>query len=200
MPWTDAKFFFFHAVTILGDSGFLLPASAILFILLWASGSRRAALGFAGAMSLCVMATVAAKLGFTACGAPGDDAIRSPSGHASLSAMFFSSVGFVAVRTTPGGLGRAVFVFCLILVALIAGSRIVLYAHTVAETLIGLSIGAACFLLFRRLAPPRMRLDWRVSASVLALFVMVYALFGRRIYIEERLTRFTPWIQGLLGC
>jgi len=200
MPWTDAKFFFFRAVTILGDSGFLLPASAVLFILLWASGSRRAALGFAGAMSLCVLATVAAKLGFTACGAPGDDAIRSPSGHASLSAMFFSSLGFLALRTTPGGLGRAVFVLCLALVALIAGSRVALYAHTVAETLIGLSIGAACFLLFRRLTPPRMRLDWRVSASVLALFFMVYALFGRRIYIEERLTRFAPWIQGLIGC
>lgn len=200
MPLTDAEFLFFRAVTILGDSGFLLPASAGLFALLWASGNRRAALGFAGALSLCVWATVAAKLGFLACAAANGAAVRSPSGHASLSAMFFSSVGLVALRTTPAWLGRAFFTLCLVLVAMIAGSRVVLYAHTVAETLIGISIGAACFVLFWRFFPSRMRLDWRGSAIVLVLFYIVYLLLDRRLFIEDRLASLAHWIQGLVGC
>lgn len=190
----------FKALTLLGDAGFVLPASALLFALLWAAGGRRPALAFAAAATLCVAATLTAKIAFMACGAPFGLALRSPSGHASLAVMFFSSSALLAAAAAPGRPGRVLAALCLVLAGLIASSRVALDAHSVEETLLGAAIGAACFLPFWPLAPSRLAFDRRAFAAVLALFAALYALFGRPLYVENRIEDLAERLQTLLGC
>lgn len=200
MPWTKAEALFFYALTVLGDPGFVLPASAILFIALWASGGRLPALGFAAAAGLCAVLVTSAKIGFMACGAPGGVAVHSPSGHAALSTMFYGSVGLVAYAASPGALGRALLAACLLLIAMIAASRVALDAHNIAETLLGGAIGAACFAVFWRFAPARLVFDRRAAMILFAVFLAGTALFGRRFYVEHRLERAARWLQSELRC
>jgi membrane-associated phospholipid phosphatase len=189
-----------HFATDLGDSGYLLPASLGLLAVLWAAGDRRAARAFGVAAALCVAITVALKIAFMT--SRGVATVYSPSGHASFSAYFYASIGFIAVRMNHTALARAFAAACLVLVALIAASRVALGGHTPAETLLGLLLGGLCFILFKRSAAPQIRLRGRDAAAVLAglaIFYLVFRVIGWRPDSEEAFERIAQWLRGLIG-
>lgn len=188
---------FFEAITALGDSGFVLPASGGLCVALLSSGDRRTALAFASAVGICAILTVAAKLGFMVYdGFSGRAAVHSPSGHAAMATIFFSSLGSIAARSKgAGAAGRVGAAVCAVVVALIAVSRVWLHAHTRAETSIGVAIGLASFALFWRFASKRSPVDGRTLAVFLILVVPLYAAFGASVSVEEPLEQ----IAALLG-
>lgn len=191
---------FFRAVTTFGDPGFLAPASGGLLAMLWASGARRAAFVFALTVALCVFATIIAKIGFMTCGAPQSDLIYSPSGHASLATMFFSCLAFVAATMTRRTFGRLYVLACFCLVVLIAVSRVVLEAHSVSETVLGVLIGGLSFGLFFCFAGARGTIDARLPVLALAILFAAYATFGSNVTLEAPLGRFARRIAGIFGC
>lgn len=179
---------FFAAVTALGDSGFVFPASAGLCVALLSSGDRRTALAFAAAVATCAALTVAAKIAFMIYGgSPGAAAVHSPSGHASMATAFFSSLGLIAARSNGAGPGRVGAAICALLVVLIAVSRVTLRAHTWAETVVGVAIGLASFALFWRFAAKRPPIDGRMLAVFFVLVLALYAAFGVSVTVEEPL-------------
>jgi hypothetical protein len=152
-----------QAITSLGDSGLLLPASlCVLAYLLYRRAYSVAAI-WAVVLAVGLGTTLVAKLGFQACGVEiGLPDIRSPSGHTAFGTIFFGCCGLLA------GFGRPpwqrVFLFCgaAALILLIALSRVALHAHTPEEVVSGLAIGGACVAFFAwahaRAKPPEVRL------------------------------------------
>jgi membrane-associated phospholipid phosphatase len=197
----DAASAFFRFVTKFGDSGFLLPASALLCFGFFATGSRRNAVAFAAAFAACVSATALTKILFMACGGHAISAtIHSPSGHASLSAMFFLSLGFIATGERNQIWGRILAALCITFVALIAASRVFLGAHTAAETLAGALIGLASFETFRRYSQPCAPIPPQVLLIAAGSLVLVYAILGASIRVEEPLERVAAWLALRFGC
>jgi membrane-associated phospholipid phosphatase len=197
----DAAGAFLSIITNLGDAGFLLPASFALGVVVWLSADRRTAIAFACAFSACVGATMLAKVAFMTCaGHWAVAAIHSPSGHASLATMFFLSLGLVGARSGNRLLGRTLLPICLLLVALIAASRIALGAHTAAETLAGAVVGVACFGVFWRFASLHLAVRAPALAFGLAPLVVAYVAFGAHVGIEDWLERIAAWLAQRLTC
>ena len=138
-----------RAISALGESALLLPASSLLFLYLLVLREGRLALGWVGALAAVGLGTIGAKLAFRACGqAITEFDVVSPSGHASFAAVFYGAVAILlaAGRDRPQRvvLGGA----ALGLVLAIGASRVRLDAHSPEEVAIGLAIGGASLALF----------------------------------------------------
>jgi len=118
----------------LGHISILLPGSLILIALLLSLGRRADALAFVEALAVCLTAMLFAKIAFYACesNVPAFG-IKSPSGHASLSAFFYGCLALVAVVGRPHWQRAAIYLGTTLLVLLVGASRIVVGAHSLPE-------------------------------------------------------------------
>jgi membrane-associated phospholipid phosphatase len=171
--------------TALGNAAFLLPATALVAASLLLAGSRRAALSWAAAIGLCVALTVLAKLLFHACGAalPGL-AIRSPSGHTSVSTTFYACAVLTLAAERPLALRLGLALAGAALIAFIAVSRILLHAHTPQEVVAGLMVGLLCVLYYALLGPPGAAPALRWHLPVLALVALSIVAHRHPISME----------------
>ena len=185
----------------LGDIAVVAPASAALVVglLLW--DARRDAMTFAVAMFACVVFAVLAKIAFAACGlAPRFD-IESPSGHAALGAAFYGSLAALLAGGRPLGVRLAFYFAAACAAVAVAYGRVELRAHSVAEVICGLLIGAVAAALFVALRGPPRRLSLTpqmlVRASPVAvLLALDLALFTDRWTAEPAIDRFA-WLLGI---
>jgi membrane-associated phospholipid phosphatase len=196
----DADDSFLAIVTKFGDSGLLLPASVFLCAGLFAAGARKTAVVFACAWAACIGATILVKILFMACGERVSSSIHSPSGHTSLAAMFFLSLGLMATGAKNQIFGRAVAAGCVALVTAIAVSRVALGAHTLAETLIGAVIGLASFGAFWGFSWPRSPISIKALLLSLVPLGLGYAVLGVSVHFEGPLERVAHWLARRLGC
>jgi hypothetical protein len=167
-----------HLVTNLGDLAVLLPASLGLIAFLAWIGAKEDAAAYAAAMAVCLLAALFAKLAFAACGARyAVLGVESPSGHAAFSATFYGclAVLFAAGRTLARRL--ALYAGAAALILLIGASRVALQAHSVAEVVVGLIIGAMSIGLFRalRISPEPLRFSAQTIVRM-SPFAALYAL------------------------
>jgi membrane-associated phospholipid phosphatase len=185
----------------LGDVAVVAPASAALVVGLLLAGARRDAVVFAVAMIACGVLALSAKLAFAACGfAPRFD-IESPSGHAALSAAFYGSLAALLAGGRPPGARLALYAAAGCASLAVAYGRVQLRAHSVAEVVCGLLIGAAAAALFVALRGPPRRLSITpqllVRASPIAVFLALdLALFTDRWTAESLIDRFA-WAIGV---
>lgn len=141
----------------LGDVAVVGPASVAVFVALIWLGARREAAAFAIAIAAAMALALAAKIGFVACGfaEPRFD-IESPSGHAALGAAFWGCAAIVLAGGRRTGERLALYAAAAGLAVAVAYGRVALGAHTVAEVICGLAIGAVATALFVALrGPPR---------------------------------------------
>ena len=173
-----------------GDAAVLIPSSALVLIYLLSLRAPRPALLWASTLALCAAVTLALKIGFHACGAqlPLLD-IRSPSGHASLSATFYGSCAVMAAGDKGGWTRRAALTAGAALVLAVAASRVYLHLHTVSEVVTGLAVGVACVTWFgwRYRAQPAVPRSW--AAAIVAVGVFTLALHGSHFYLEGAIIR-----------
>jgi len=166
-----------HLVTNLGDLAVLLPASLGLIAFLAWTGTKEDAAAYAAATAFCVLAALLAKLAFAACGTRYDlFGVESPSGHAAFSATFYGCLAllFAAGRTRARRL--ALYFGAAGLILLIGDSRVALQAHSVAEVVVGLGIGATSIGLFRALRVSSAPLQFSAQTIVrMAPFAALYA-------------------------
>jgi membrane-associated phospholipid phosphatase len=172
-----------RAITDLGDSAFLLPASIVLFVYLLALGERRKAVLWGAAVLLNGALTVGSKVAFFALfhfdGHWAPFAIRSPSGHTSLSAMFYISAAVLMALRRPPAIRLGLAAGAAALVGGVAVTRILLGAHTPGEVAVGLVMGAGCAAWFARavLREPVDRLRWQpLAVAIVGLAALVHAL------------------------
>lgn len=173
-----------------GDAALLVPGSALVLIYLLARRAPRAALLWASTLALCAGVTLALKLGFHVCGAraPLLD-IRSPSGHASLSATFYGSCALMAAGDKGRRARLAGLTASAALVLAVAVSRVALGLHTVNEVVTGLAVGIACTAWFgwRYFARPPAALS--LTPVIIAFGLIVLALRGSHFDIEGAIIR-----------
>jgi membrane-associated phospholipid phosphatase len=183
VPTTDHLL---EAITLFGDPGFILPASAGLAAALLLLGDRRTGFGLAAAVTACGAVTILAKLLFMAFG---PDEVYSPSGHTSMATVLYASCAALAYRSSDRPQARLASAGFVALFALVAASRIVLEVHTAAETLVGAAIGLASFALFRRFASQRPPIGVALLAAGLAAGVALHATIGLRVNMEDPVER-----------
>jgi membrane-associated phospholipid phosphatase len=174
-----------QAITSLGDSGLLLPASFCVFGYLLYRSAYSVALIWAAVLIAGLGVTLVAKLGFHACGAEvGLPDIRSPSGHTAFGAIFFGCGSLLAGFGRPSWQRVVLLCGAAALILLIAVSRVVLHAHTPEEVVGGLAIGSAGVAFFAwahaRAKPPEVRL----RPVVVGFTVLVVLLNGHSLNAE----------------
>ena len=174
-------------ITDFGDSAVLLPASALVFLVLWLLQARRRAVAWAVAIGFCCGAMIVLKVGLQPCSQPliGSD-LANPSGHAAFATAFYGSLALLALDRVKGTAGRvALLSLAALLVGAIAVSRVVLGAHTPPEVAVGLVVGLLSIALFAvsrgRVAAPRL------AMPLIGLLVLgsALALHGDRARSED---------------
>jgi membrane-associated phospholipid phosphatase len=168
-----------EVITGLGDSGFLVPTSALLLAYFLYLRAGRAALVWVTTLALCAGLTILLKIGFHACGATIPYVnLRSPSGHASFSMTFYASFALMIAVDKPRAVRLALLASSAALVLAIAASRVLLHAHTTSEVAAGLGIGLCCVGWFERhyLAGTPVLVRWQpLLAAMLVLALLTYS-------------------------
>jgi membrane-associated phospholipid phosphatase len=137
--------------TDLGDPTLLLLGGLGVFFYLWSDDERRVmARSWALAFGLCVFLTIASKVAFLLIGGtqPRSFGLRSPSGHVAIGTGFY---GCCALMLAAGRSQAARVLICVgtvVLVGMLAASRIMLGLHTVPEIVLAFAIGAFCIVVF----------------------------------------------------
>lgn len=162
-------------------SFFLLLALALL-VAVWLArtpgAGRRAAVVWLGALLLCVGTVALLKIYFIACPLR-PLALRSPSGHAGFSCFVYGGVALCLARDETLWRRLLLPLLACAWIAAIAWSRVILHAHSVNETLLGLAIGAFALLVFASasgLRPRRRFPFFRCAAFAAALAVPLLLL------------------------
>ncbi|MBV8663457.1 MAG: phosphatase PAP2 family protein [Hyphomicrobiales bacterium] len=131
-------------VTNFGDAAMVIPASAVLIIILTLFAGRREAAAFAVALGSCLLIIALAKLVCATCDFRSPIlGIRNPSGHAALAAVFYGSVGQLLAAGRRTAMRLAIYAGAAAMIALVAASRVALHAHGVPEVVFGVLTGAA---------------------------------------------------------
>jgi membrane-associated phospholipid phosphatase len=174
-----------HIVS-LGDVGVALPIATILFV--WLCAHRRwqtgiwcvvAVLGCSAAIFFLKLAFFAGELRL-----PG---LENPSGHSAVGAVVYGSLAWILSREMPGWRSRVVLLLGCTSIAAIGASLYVVRAHTLAEVLVGLTLGGACAMAFARLG---CRDDVRIGRTParLMLVIAIAALSLQGLHLATRLS------------
>jgi membrane-associated phospholipid phosphatase len=194
---------FWRGVTNFGDSVFVLPMAMGAMAYLGCRGHRSLAVALAVAIAGCGLAMVALKLLFGSCvirfGATG---IVSPSGHVAMSTVVYGCFAvLLARRGGPGWRSVAPMTGAVALIGAILVSRVVLLAHSVPETEVGLAVGALFVLGFWRAIRARAVPDLRLGAVLVLVGGLALTTYGVHLPIERTLRAIALIIgQHLPGC
>jgi membrane-associated phospholipid phosphatase len=173
-------------LTDLGDSAFLLPASALLAVyMFFYLRSLRAVAIWLSTLVLCAGLTLIVKIAFDACGSAWSLLdMHSPSGHTSLSATFYGCCALMVTADKERRIRCALILATGALIAVIAISRVLLEAHTVREVVAGAAVGACCVGWFglRYFARPASSLPWQPVIAALAITAL--ATHGWHLNVE----------------
>jgi membrane-associated phospholipid phosphatase len=168
-----------HHITDLGDSAFLLPASAVLLAYLIYMRELRVARIWVTALGLCAVLTFGLKLAFFTCGHTlALDAIHSPSGHTSLSTTFYGCAALMMTDDKGKAMQIAAGIALGALALAVAISRVLLQAHTTGDVVLGLLVGVACVLWFVTAYPAGQPLSLRWQWLLPAILVLAIISHG----------------------
>lgn len=164
-------------ITNFGDTGVVLPLSALLVIALWWLESGRSAWIFFRALLICLIGMALLKILFISCGHSLGSTIESPSGHTSLSAFFYGSIATLCWARRPGPIGLAAAIAALALTIAVGISRLMLNAHNLPEVILGGMVGALTLAGFTipylKIPHTDLRLR-RVAILLLPIFLLTY--------------------------
>lgn len=177
------------AVSALGDTALLAPASLLLLAYLALCRCWRPALAFGTALVLTGAATLASKLLFHACGSTFEVNVTSPSGHASFAALFYGSLALMLATGQRPWWKLVVMGASGALLLAIGWSRVRLGAHSGTEVAIGLAIGLSgvgVFAALRGTDDPPVLWPFIVAGGLAASYVVVS---GRHFTVEHQIAR-----------
>jgi len=137
-----------HTLTNFGDIAVVLPLSVVISFWLLRYNSSKVLVRWIVALSLCITITVLLKTYLYACPIGSD--LVSPSGHTSLSTLTYGTIALVMAAERSRILQASVLGAGTGFVFAIAGSRVLLNAHSSLEVGIGILIGIATLALFTR--------------------------------------------------
>lgn len=147
--WSPALVLLFFAITEIGSISVLLPLSTILFLLLVLKKHTCESYLFGIAMSLGVILVLVLKeitrIPRLASGLAYESSFSFPSAHATMTAIFFLTLGYIFAHHIKNVTARTIFeVFCVSIIILVGFSRIYLSVHRPSEVFAGFLLGAFC--------------------------------------------------------
>lgn len=173
-------------VTNFADPAVILPLALVAALMLALSGWQRGALVWLLAIGLSLGTMAVLKMALFACGPLHiGDLVQSPSGHTASAAIVYGGLAGLVARRYGAALVPA-FLPALVAAAAIGFSRLALDVHTLAEVLIGGTIGSAGalgMLLGAGTPPPELPLP-RLLAPALAVIIIMH---GYHLYAEAAL-------------
>ena len=182
-----------NALTDFGDLAVLLPLVAAVSIwLLWRS-PKDAAPWWLLAVAVCAGVTAALKILFYGCPPAAD--LRSPSGHASLSALVYGALVVLAAARATQRQRLALIAIGTAAILAIAASRVALHDHTIAEAISGLAIGAAALAIFVWRFLSRPPLPSPVWPLLVPAAFLVVVLHGDRLRAAEFFNAIGAYVQ-----
>jgi membrane-associated phospholipid phosphatase len=182
--------FFLQFVSDIGDASVLMAVTVCGLGYLIVKGARREALALAASLMLTAVLITLLKLGFISCG-HGWLGIRSPSGHTSMSIAVF---GFYAVLLGRAAKPPAQIIIAgaaIVLLIMIAVSRLALGYHTIGEVIVGgfagLTVLLGVFVWLRQQDSHIVRYGSLPLCWLLLLSVTM--LHGYRLPAEDAISR-----------
>jgi membrane-associated phospholipid phosphatase len=139
--------------TELGDPTFLVLGALAVFFYLWVDDDRRAvARPWTICLGLCIALTVVGKLVLHLHGWKelGPWRFYSPSGHVAIATAFYGSCAMLLRKGRGTAFGVAVLGAVVVLIALLAASRMVLGLHSAPEIAAALAIGLVSLWPFQQ--------------------------------------------------
>jgi membrane-associated phospholipid phosphatase len=180
-------------VTEFGDQSVIVPFAAAVAIVLAASGARREALIWCGAILVSLFGIFVAKVFFLPCGhlipVLG---VRSPSGHTAAAAVVCGGLMAVLANRRHWTLPIA-----FLAAAVIGVSRLLLGAHVPLEVLVGAVAGIGGALVIAACAGPQPPYR-RTRTAVLAIATLLL-LHGLRLPAEAHIRGFAYMVAQLLA-
>jgi membrane-associated phospholipid phosphatase len=164
-------------VTDCGDGAVTLPLALLTLVFLFAARQHRMALAWTLTIGGCAAAIGVLKLVFGACSHRLTMLqIHSPSGHTAMSTAIYGSLALLIGASLPPHPRWAVRWAAALLIAAIAGSRLVLREHVLPEIEIGLIVGLAAIAGFRamqqRWPSPVLPIGWLAVGGGAIIAVM----------------------------
>src|SRR5260370_15404443 len=178
-------------LTALGDPTLLLLGGLAVFFYLWSDDQRRAlARSWAGAFGLCVVLTIASKFAFLLIGGSQGNSfvLRSPSGHVAIAAGFYGCCALMLAAGRSQAEGMLICVGTVMLVGMLAASRIMLGLHTAPEIAVGFAIGAFSLVVFGMHLSNEQPIMVN-AGQVIALLLLIGVAHSLRVVDGETLIR-----------
>jgi membrane-associated phospholipid phosphatase len=164
-------------VTDCGDGAVTLPLASLTLVFLIAARQRRLAVAWALTVGGCAATIGVLKLLFGACGHRlAILQVHSPSGHTAMSTAIYGSFALLIGASLPPRRRHVLLGAAALLIAAIAGSRLVLHEHVLPEIEIGLIVGLAAIAGFRAMQrcwpSPALPIGWLAAGGVAIVAVM----------------------------
>jgi len=190
---------FWMSVTDFGDVAVGAPIAAAVLLALVASGWQRGASAWLVAVVGCATVTAACKLGFrwAACGshvAGSALLVFSPSGHAALSAVVYGGLATLGGRQMPPMARRALGLGALVWIALIAGSRVEVHAHSPVEVIAGLAVGCGALVVLKKMLGPVQDSSVRLPQLAGSALLILCLICGASWHGQEKLRLFSDYL------
>jgi membrane-associated phospholipid phosphatase len=174
-------------VTDFGDQAVVLPLAVGIALIFALSGWRRGVLAWTAAIGGTLSLILFLKLRFFACdhllpGAPPGN----PSGHTAAAAAVYGGLVAIVMRSIWDNKRwalRCTVAIAIFLAVVIGASRLILDLHSMAEVVVGGTIGVGGAVAFVMLAGPPLRSVRMLHAVSMGLLVIVM-LYGSRITAE----------------
>ena len=135
--------------TELGDPTFLVFVALGAFFYLWVSGQRRLAGHLAFTVGLSTALTIGAKIGFIlAHDLEPTLLLRSPSGHIAIATTVYGCCAMMLAAPGDKLVRWGAFTVTALFLLALAGTRLALQLHNIAEVVVGFFIGIGCLAVF----------------------------------------------------
>lgn len=185
------------AITDFGESTVLLSTTVAAAGCFWLIRQRKLAILWLLAIGGCAASMLVLKLAFLTCGnLVLAGTVHTPSGHSSMSAIFYGAAALTVGRFSPALAHRRILVTlgAILFAVLIGVTRVVVHAHSPQEVVVGLTVGFSWLtgfaLLLRRIGPS-------AEMPPVALLILVAVLYGGLLAITMTGEHVT--VEGLLA-
>lgn len=186
-------------LTDFGDLAVLLPLAGVMLLWLLVQRQRKGLLAWAVAVGLCTGVTAVLKIYFSVCAL--SPALQSPSGHTSFSMLVYGGIALVIAAERTGWQRFVVLGGSIGLIGGIAGSRIILGAHSPLEVVLGIVIGSIAVAVFAWGYLSHKPTGRSIRPLMLALVLVIVLLHGHELHAEEMLHAIGRYLHvGGMGC
>ncbi len=185
----------------LGDPTLLLLAGLGVFFYLWSDdGRRRLARSWAVALGICIVLTLTSKFAFLllAGNHPNSHALRSPSGHVAIATGFYGCCALLLASGRSQVTGFLLWGGTVVLVGMLAASRVLLGLHTGLEIVVGFAIGAFSLAIFALHLVGQARIVLN-AGHVIALVLLIGVAHSSRIDGEPLIKHLVKKVDFLRG-